>query len=131
MQPRLDLLADQPAVDRVHVAIHIDQAARIHLHSLSLGALQPPFRQRPQILHLFRQPFPAPGIQLRQQRRRNALYSATTGEVPAAAQQQRLVHRLLQPMMPLLHIAVFVRLAGLDLLPFQPVMPHQRLVARR
>lgn len=32
MQPGLDFLADQAAVDRVGVAVNVDQASRVHAH---------------------------------------------------------------------------------------------------
>ena len=55
VQPRLHLLADQPARHRVHIPIHVDQTARVHLHPLPLARLHAPFRQLLHHRHLFRQ----------------------------------------------------------------------------
>jgi hypothetical protein len=46
VQPRLHLLADQPAGHRVGVAADVDRAARVHAHPPALARLQPTRRQR-------------------------------------------------------------------------------------
>jgi hypothetical protein len=51
------------------------------------------------------------------------------GEVPAAAQPQGLVHRLLEAAVPLLDVDVLVGVVRLNLLAGQPVVGQQRLVA--
>ena len=53
----------------------------------------------------------------------------SAGEVPAAAQHQCLVQRLLEAVMPLLHVAVLVALTRLNGLALQAVVPQQRLIA--
>src|SRR5208282_6928364 len=53
-----------------------------------------------------------------------------TGEVAAAAQQQRLVHSGLEVPMRGLAVAVFMRLANIDPLAAQPVMVQQPPIAR-
>jgi hypothetical protein len=50
------------------------------------------------------------------------LFSA--GKIPAPTQHQRLVHRLLEPSVPLLNVAILVRVVRLDLLAAHPVMIH-------
>jgi hypothetical protein len=52
----------------------------------------------------------------------------TIGKIPAATQQQRLVHRFFETPVPLLDVAVLVGVAGLDLLPDQSVMLQQALI---
>jgi hypothetical protein len=56
--------------------------------------------------------------QLTQERR----IGRAVGEIPAATQQQRLLQRRRQPVVPLLHVPVLVRLPGLNLLADQAVM---------
>jgi hypothetical protein len=51
-----------------------------------------------------------------------------TGKIPTAAQHERLVHRLLEAPVPLLNVAVLMRVAGLDLLTAHPVVIQQRLI---
>lgn len=72
---------------------------------------------------------PAP-VPLRQQLPHEDRVRRAAGEVAAAPQQQRLAQRTLEPVVALLRVTVLVRLAGLDRLAPQPVMPQQRLIAR-
>ncbi len=46
-----------------------------------------------------------------------------------AAQKQRLREGLLQPIMPLLYVAIFVGLAGLNFLSVKAIMAQQRFIA--
>ncbi len=131
VQPRLHLLADQPARHRVHVAVHIDQAARVHLHPLAPGRLHAPFRQLLHHRHLFGQPLPATGVQPLEHRFQKTPVLVHAGKIHAAAQHQLLRHCSLEAMMPLLHIAVLVPMTGLCLLALQPVVVHQTLVTIR
>jgi hypothetical protein len=128
-QPHLHLLADQPAGHRVAVAADVDQAALVHPRPQPLARLEPPRRQGPQHRHLLRQPRPPAGVQLRQQLPQEGHVGVAVGEVPAAAQPQCLVHRLLKAAVPLLDVAVLVGVARLGLLAGQPVVGQQRLVA--
>ena len=128
-QPHLDGLADQPAGHRVAVAADVDQAALIDLRPQPLARFQPPRRQWSQHRHLLGQPCPPSGVELLQDLTQEPRVRLPVGEVPAAAQHQRLVHRLLEAPVPLLDVAVLVGLPGLDLLPHEPVVPQQRLVA--
>jgi hypothetical protein len=128
-QPRLDLFADQAAVHGVDVAVHVNDAAGVHPRLHPLVALQSRVRKRLEVLHLRFHALPPAGIQLRQQQPQKLLVFRQRCEIAAAPQQQRLLDRPLQTVMPLFHVAVLVGLARLDLLAVHPVMPQQGLVA--
>jgi hypothetical protein len=128
-QPYLHLLADQPAGDRVAIAADVDQAALVHARPQPPARLQPPRRQGPQHGDFLGESRPPAGVQLLQQPPQEAHIGGAVGEVPAAAQPQGLVHRLLEAAVPLLDIAVLVGVACLGLLAGQPVVGQQRLVA--
>jgi hypothetical protein len=53
------------------------------------------------------------------------------GKIPTAAEHQGLVQRFLETSVPLLDVAVLVRLARLNLLRDQPIMIHQAVVTPR
>lgn len=53
MQPGFDFLTDQTAVDRVGVAVDVDQAARVHTHRQPQATVLPLRRKRPQCRQLF------------------------------------------------------------------------------
>ena len=94
----------------------MDQAAGIDPHPCTLVALQPRRGSgRSTACSSANRALPA-GVALSQNSRRNRSYADAVGEVPAAAQHQRLVHRLLEAVVALFHVAVLVRLRGLDLL---------------
>ena len=127
--PRFDDLADQPAVDRITVPLHRDQAAGVHASPDPLGRIQPPLGQRSQPLQFFSQPRLAAAIQLLEELIEIASVLIEVRKVPAAAQQQRLVQRTPEAIVTLLHISVFVRLAGLDLAPIEGIVAQQGLIA--
>ena len=124
----LDTDADQATVHRVGVVLHVDGAAACHRYTQTLARFQTPRRQRSQQRLLLGQPrrpsrvaLPAYLVQERRVR-------FPIGKVPAAAQHQRLRHRIFEVPMRGLRIAVLVRLSRLNLLPRQSVMSQQRLV---
>ncbi len=124
----LDPFADQTAMHRIDVVLHVDQTAARHRHVQSSAHFQPPRRQRPQPRLLLGQPrcparVPLPPHVFEKRRVR-----FPTGKVSTAAQQQRLVHRLFEMPMRRLDIAVLVGLPRLNLLPHQSVMRQQRLI---
>jgi len=131
VQPHLDQRAQQSARQRVGVPLDVDRAALIHPTPDLLERLQPPRRQRPQHLQLLGQPLLSPRVELAEQVPQELRVLLSAGEVPAAAQHQRLVHRFLEPSVPLLDVAVLVTVARLDLLWNQRIMIHQSLVALR
>lgn len=115
-QPGLDHLADQPAWHRVTVPLDVDQAALVHPATQLLERLQPPRRQQSQPLALVREPLPTPRVELAQQPTQELLILHAADEVPTATQQQGLFHCLLETPVPLLDVAVLVRVVCLDLL---------------
>jgi hypothetical protein len=128
VQPNLDLFPDQPARHRVAVSLHVDQAALIHTTTPPLPPFQPPRRQRPQHRQLRRQALPPASVEPLLQLLQKAVVLFPARKIPAAAQHQRLVHGLLEAPVPLLDVAVLMRLARLDLLPAQPVISQQPLI---
>jgi hypothetical protein len=114
---------------RIDVVVHVDQAAARHGHVPPLTHLQPPRRQRPQPRLLFGQPGRPARVALPTHVFEKRRIRLPTNKVPAAAQQQRLLHRILEVPMRRLGIAVLVGLPRLNLLPHQSVMRQQRLIA--
>ena len=128
-QPCFHHFADQPAGHRVHVAIHVDQAAGIDLDSFPLGRLHAPLRKLTHHRHLFGKPLAAACVQPRKQRLQEATIRIQTGEVATAAQHQFLIYGSLEAMMALFDIAVLVAMSGLDLLRRQTVVAQQTFIA--
>jgi hypothetical protein len=128
VQPRLDPLADQTAGHRVDIARQPDRAARAHLDPQPPAGLQPPRRQRPQQRHLLGQARTPPGVELAEQLPHEPPVVVAAGEIPAAAEHQRLVEGTLELVVALLGVAVLVGLARLDRLALEPVVVQQPLV---
>lgn len=124
VQAGLDPLTDQPAGHRVDVALHPDGTARLHPHLQPLARLQTMPRQRPQQGTFLGQAGGSAGVLLAEQLPQERRVAVAAGEVPAAPQHQGLVHRLLEAMVPLLHVAVLVALARLNGLSLQTVVPQ-------
>jgi hypothetical protein len=129
VQPHLHLLADQPTRQHVAVSLHMNQAALVHATLQALTRFQAPCRQRPQHSQLFRQPLTTARVEPLLQLMQKTLVVFAAGKIPAATQQQRLVHGLLEAPMPLLDVAVLVAVAGLNLLPDESVVRQQSLIA--
>jgi hypothetical protein len=91
VQPGFDLLADQPAVDRVHVAMNVNQAPPVHTDRQPQATVQSLFRQRLQCRQLFQVPLPARRVALVQQFPQEHAELVVAGEVPTATQFQGLV----------------------------------------
>jgi hypothetical protein len=70
-----------------------------------------------------------PGVEPGQQLLEEGGVAVAAGEVPAAPQHQGLIQCLLEAVVPLLHVAVFVALAGLDGLSPEAVVAQQGLVS--
>jgi hypothetical protein len=125
IHPHLHPFADQPGRHRIGVPLHGDRAARLHPHRHPPARLQTPRRQRLQASTFFDEtlrPRCVPShAHLVQERGVRVL----AGEVVAAAQQQGLRHRPLEPVVALLGIAVLVTLPGIDRLRLHPVVGHQ------
>lgn len=130
-QAGLDRRAAQPTRHRVAVPLHVDQAALVHATTPPLTRFQPPRRQRPQHGQLFREALTPAGVELLLQLVQEAVVLLAARTIPAAAQQQRLVHGLLETPVPLLEVAVLVAMPRLTLLPDKSVLSQQPLIALR
>jgi hypothetical protein len=131
VQPYLHLLADQPARHHVAVPLHVNQAALVHATLQASTRFQAPRRQRSQHCHFLRQPLTTTGVELLFQTVEKPPVLISIGKIPAATQHQRLVHRLLEPPVPLLDVAVLIGVGCLNLLPYESIMTQQSLVALR
>jgi hypothetical protein len=130
-EAHLHPLANQPTRHRVHVALDMDRAAPVHPHRPPPKRLQTPRRQGPQPGQLLGQTLLPMAVELLEQLTHKRLVGCPTREVPAAAQQQRLLQRPLEAVVALLGVAVLVGLARLDRLALQVVVPQQCLVTLR
>jgi hypothetical protein len=128
-KPRLDPFPDQPAGHRVGVADDVDGAAAVHPHPHALVGVEALPRERAQQRQLLDQPRPPALVPLGEQLPQERLVRRPAGEVPAAAQHQRLIQRPLELPVALLHVAILVRLRRVDRLALQAIVPQQRLVA--
>jgi hypothetical protein len=122
--PRLDLLADQTRRYRVGVVLHADGAAAPHAHALPLQRLQPLGRQRPQARHLQRDLRCPAGIAPCLHAQHQVPVFVSAAKIPAATQQQRLLHRLLEMPMRRLHVPILMTTGGVGRLGLHAVMPH-------
>jgi hypothetical protein len=128
IQADLDRLADEPTRHRVAVPLHMDQAALIHTTTPPLARFQPPRRQGLQHGQLFRQSLTTIRVESVLQLTQKTVVLFSAGKIPAATQQQRLVHGLLESPVPLLDVAVLVAVGGLGLLADESVMTEQPLI---
>lgn len=125
----LDLLADESAVHRIDVVLYPDQAAARDRHAQTLAAFQASRRQRPQHRPFFGKTSLPLAIPLPCYFLQEARVLRAAGKIPAAAQQQRLLHRVLEMPMRRFHIAIFMRCADVDPLAHEAVMAQQSLIA--
>lgn len=125
----LDLLADQPAVHRIDVVLHPDQTAARDRYAQTLAAFQASRRQRPQHRPFFGKTPPPRAIPLPCYLLQEGRVLLAAGKIPAAAQQQRLLHRVLEVPMRRFHIAIFMRCPGVDPLAHEAVVGQQSLIA--
>jgi hypothetical protein len=131
IHPYLHLLADQPGRHRVGVPFHGDGATRLHPHRQAPERLLPPRRQRLQESTFVEEPLRSRLVPLRAHFVQEGHIGFLAGEIVAAAQEQGLLHRVLETMVALLGVAVLVPLAGVDGLRLHLVMGHQRGIAAR
>lgn len=129
VQPRFEFLADQPAVDRVRVAVNMDQAPRVHADRQPQATILPLFWKRPQHRHLLGMPHLAACIPRRDDAIEKPQVFLSAAEVAAATQEQRLVHRGLEVSVRRLAVAILVRLADVDPLARQAVVVQQPPIA--
>ena len=120
--PRLHLLADQPRRHGVGVLFHPDGAAATHTHTLALQRVQTPLRQSPQVRHLFRHLRRPATILLPEHAEGELPVLCAAGKIPAATQQQRLLHGVLEMPMQRFHISILMPTGGIGRLGLHTVM---------
>lgn len=128
VQPCLHPLPDEPAGHRVDVARHPDRAAAADLDPQPPARPQPPRRQRAQQRHLLGKTLPPPRIELPEHLTHEPPVVLPAGEVPTAAEHQRLSEGTLELAVALLGIPILVGLARLDRLALEPVVLQKPLV---
>lgn len=127
----IDFLADQAAVDRVGIAVNVNQAPRVHTHRRnSQAALLPLGRKRPEQGPFFGVPLMTRGVARGDNVLQKPHVLLAAGKVAAATQVQGLVHGRLEVSMRRLAVAVLVRLADVDPLARQAVVFQQTQVPR-
>ena len=131
VDPNLDLLPNQATMDRIGVLENPNRTGSSHRALHSAKILQPRRGQAAQDRQLLSKTVTPPGIELIQQLPKKPFVLLTAVKVPTAPEHQGLVYRPLEPMMTLLHVAVFMRTARLDLRREKAVMVRQGLVAIR
>jgi hypothetical protein len=125
----IHLLADQAAMHRVGVLLHLDRAALAHRDARQPpAAFQPPWRQLPQQRLLFGKRLLPIRVAARHQTAKKLPVLFRAGEVAAATQTQGLVHRGLEMPVRGFHVAVLMRLADVDPLTLQTVVRQEVLV---
>lgn len=124
------LVVDQPAGDRIRVALHLNRAARV-----DLDVVEPPpvielaCRQVAEA-GLFLSELVGPrGVPLVHQSAEERFILLAAGEVAAAAQQERLIDDGLQVAVRRLDVAILMRLAGVGPMRLDLVVVHQVAVA--
>jgi hypothetical protein len=127
----LDPLADQSAVHRIGVVLHVDDAAVRYGHHQPFAGLQPACRQRSQHRLFLGQSFGAWPIPVPANVVQERLVIDGAGKVSTTTQEQRLLHGVFEMPVRRLGIAIFVGLPRLDLLAHQAVMFQQALVTFR
>ena len=96
MQQGFDFPADQTAVDRIGVAVNVDQAPRVHACRNSQATILPLRRQRPERRQLLGMPISPSRITRGDQLLQKFQVLLAAAEISAATQQQGLVHRGLE-----------------------------------
>lgn len=129
MQPGFDLLADQAAMHRVRVAVNVDQAALVHPHLQPQATVQPPCRERTQCRQLLRMSFPPARVTLAHYPLEKCHVFLAAVEIPAATQEQGLVHGRLEVPVGRFTVAVLVRLADVDPLALEAIVVQQPPIA--
>ena len=128
---RLDPFPTQPRRHRVCVLLHLDRRALAHPHTLTFACLQPTLGQWSQTHLLLGKPARPARVSPGHQCAQKLLVLLATAKVPAAAQHQLLLQRLLETPMPLLAISVLVAAVGVRGLGRHAVVSHQTLIPRR
>lgn len=129
-QTGLDRLTDQPAVNRVGVAVDVDQAARIDPAPQAQATVDARRRQRTQRGQLLIEALPATGVARCHEGLQELDVLRSAGEVATAAHQEGLIDGGLEVAVGRLVVAVLVRSSHVDPLTDQAVVIEQLPVAR-
>lgn len=128
-KPCFDPLADQAAMHRIDVAMNVNQAPRVHPAPHLQTRRQPLLGQGMERRQLLGEAVAATGVADCHQVLQEFQIVLATGEIAAAAKQQRLFDRRLEVPVRRFHIAVFVGLSRVDPLTRQVVMRQQIAIA--
>jgi hypothetical protein len=131
VNPYFDALAEQPAVHRVDIAMHVNHAALGHRHRQSLAAFQTALGQRPQQRPLLGQAFLPARVAPPRYLTQEGQVIRAADKFPTATQQERLRHRSFEVPMRRLGVAVLVTRRRIRLFHHQSVMGHQLLITVR
>ena len=124
-QPGFDLLADEPTVHRIRVAMNVNQAAGIDTAEHLQTRRQPLLGQMSQRGQLLSETIRSAGVPRRRDLLQEAHVLVAAGERATAAEQQRLIHGGLEMPVRRLRIAVLVRLPHIDPLARDVVVSQQ------
>jgi len=130
IEPRLDLLADQPAVHGVDIPVNVNQAAAVHAARHLQTRRQPRVGQVPQHRQLLGEAILAASVPHLHEVVQEVRILVPAGKLPAAAKQQGLIDDRLEVAMRRLRVAVLVRLPRVDPLRRHPVVRHQIAITR-
>jgi hypothetical protein len=130
VQPHLDLLSHQAAVNAVGVALHLHETSRVDTRRQPQHTVESRRRQRLQGGEFLGVAIGSRHIPKRHDLLKKGRVLVPAGEVPAAAQQQGLIHGVLEVSVRRFGIAVLMRLAHIDPLADQTVMREQSLIPR-
>jgi hypothetical protein len=129
--PHLYLFTDQARGYRVGVFLDANGARAPHAHPRAFQGLEPACRQRSQARHLIGH-FRGPArIALGQHALHPLPIGLPAGEIPAATQQQCLLHCFLEMPMRRLYIPILMAARRVRGLALHPVMPQQRPILVR
>ena len=128
-QPRFDLLADQAAMDRIDVAMDVNQTPRVDPARHLQTRRQPLLGQAFERGLFLGEAVAAAGVAHLHQVFQEVHVVCAAGEIAAAAQQQRLLDGALEVPVRRLRVAVLVRLPRVDALARQAVMRQQVAIA--
>lgn len=128
-QPGLDRLADQPTVNRVRVAIDVNQTAGIDPAPQAQAAVDAERRQRTQGRQLLVEAFPATAVASGHQRMEELHVLTSAGEVATTPHQEGLINGRLEVTVGRFVVAVLVGLTHVDPLAGQTIVFEQVPVA--
>jgi hypothetical protein len=124
-EPGFDCFADQPTVDRIDVAMNVNQAAGIDTAGYFQARRQSLLGQVPQLPQLLGETVLSACVSRRHGLVEEAHVLLAAGKSAAAAEQERLIDRGLEMSMRRLRVAVLVRLPHIDALARHVVMSQQ------